>query len=133
MNSLVSKSLGLLIFRVGISFWMIANHGLGKFSTLISGEEIKFLDPIGIGMTLSFVLAIFAEFFCSILLALGVWTRLVAVPLAVTMLIAFFVAHGADPILEREIAGLYLVSYILLIFTGGGKFALGTLIGRRFN
>lgn len=133
MNSIVLKSIGLLIFRVGISFWMIANHGLGKFTTLISGDEIKFLDPIGIGMTFSFVLAMFAEFFCSILLALGVWTRLVAIPLACTMLVAFFIAHGADPILQREVAGLYLVSYILLIFTGGGNFALGRLIGRRFN
>lgn len=120
------RDIGLLIFRVGISFWMIANHGWGKFSTLISGEEIQFMDPIGIGMVLSFVLAMGAEFFCSILVALGIWTRIAAIPLAITMIIAFFIAHGADPVLEREIAGLFLLSYILIIFMGGGRYALIT-------
>ncbi len=133
MNNSLSRNLGLLIFRVGISFWMISNHGWGKFSTLINGDEIQFLDPIGIGMTISFILAMFAEFFCSILVALGVWVRWAAVPLLFTMLIAFFIAHGADPIAKREIAGLYLVGYAMIVFTGGGRFALGTLLGGKYR
>lgn len=116
--------LGLLIFRVGVSYWMIAYHGVVKLQQLFSGEEIQFADPIGIGILASFFLALFAEFICSILVALGVWTRLAAIPLAITMIVAFFFHHGADPLVKRQLPGMFLLAYVLLIMLGGGKYAL---------
>lgn len=135
MNNSTFRDLGLLIFRLGVSYIMIAFHGLGKVQLLFSGEEIQFADPIGIGVTLSFVLAAFAEFVCSIFVALGIWTRFAAIPLMFTMFVAVFVFHGDMPFadLPRQIAYLFFFCYVLLIFTGGGKISLGNLLGKRFQ
>ncbi|MDZ7896996.1 MAG: DoxX family protein [Arcicella sp.] len=67
---------GLLILRVGLSFFM-ARHGYDKLQSLLAGST-DFPDPLHIGGQMSLALTVFAEFFCSILLALGL---LLALPL----------------------------------------------------
>jgi putative oxidoreductase len=64
---------------------------------------------------------VFAEFFCSILLILGLFTRLAAIPLVIGMAVAAFVVHGADPFAAKELSLLYLFIYVALIFTGPGR------------
>lgn len=132
MQNSAWNSLGLLIFRIGVSFWMIGYHGWGKLMHLFDSGAIKFSDPIGLGVVASFILALFAEFFCSILIALGVWTRLAAIPLAITMIVAFFIHHAPDAFADRETPGLFLVCYILLIFVGGGRYSLVRLGKKRY-
>ncbi|MCB9258457.1 MAG: DoxX family protein [Ignavibacteriales bacterium] len=121
-NSLIN--FGLFIFRISISLFMMLGHGLGKFQKLISGAEIKFLDPFGIGATASFSLAVFAEFFAPMFIVLGVLTRFNSLSLIITMSVAAFIAHADDPFSNKEKALLYLASYVLLFFTGPGKFSL---------
>ncbi len=125
-NSESLKNLWLLGLRVISSAFMLT-HGWPKFQQLISGEEITFGDPLGIGATASLILAVFAEFFCSIFVALGIRTRLAAIPLSITMLVAAFIAHGDDPFGRKEKALLYLLIYITLIVVGGGKYTLDSL------
>lgn len=123
-------SLGLLVLRLGVGGLMLFRHGLPKllgFSELVDG----FADPIGLGSAASLSLAIFAELLCSALVILGLGTRLAAVPLAVTMLVAAFVVHGGDPFAKKELALLYLSAVIGLMFLGSGRFALDSLVGRR--
>ncbi len=115
--------IGLLIMRVSIGAMMAFGHGVGKFSRFAE-DPIPFPDPIGVGVFLSLALAVFAEFFCSILLALGVLTRLVAIPLLVTMLVAVFMIHAEDGWEKQELAVLYALPYLVLIFTGPGRFSL---------
>ena len=125
-NSESLKNLWLLGLRVISSAFMLT-HGWPKFQQLISGEEITFGDPLGIGATASLILAVFAEFFCSIFVALGIRTRLAAIPLSITMLVAAFIAHGDDAFGRKEKALLYLLIYITLIVVGGGKYTLDSL------
>ena len=90
---------------------------------LLEGN-MKFGDPLGIGSELSFILVVFAEFFCSILLIVGLGTRLTTIPLIITMLVALFIAHGADPISDHwNIVG-YILAYLSLMITGSGKFSV---------
>lgn len=105
-------------------------HGYPKLQRLLSGE-FQFADPFGLGPGVSLGLAVFAEFFCSILLILGLGTRLATIPLIVTMSVAAFIAHGADPFARKEMALLYLVSYIVLLFSGPGKISVDQLLGKR--
>jgi len=56
---------GLFILRLIVGSFMLT-HGYGKFVQLIGNEPIQFADPIGLGETVSLVLAVFAEFFCSL-------------------------------------------------------------------
>lgn len=124
-----SVSLSLLVLRVGTGSFMLT-HGYPKLLKLLAGN-FQFADPFGLGPGISLGMAAFAEFFCSILLILGLGTRLATIPLIVTMSVAAFVAHGADPFARKEMALLYLVSFIVLLFSGAGKFSVDRLIGRR--
>lgn len=123
----------ILIVRVAVGCFMLT-HGIGKFENLFSGEEIKFGDPIGIGKSASLALTVFAEFFCSIFLILGLATRLAVIPLIITMVTAAFVIHVTQGFAKQEMALLYLLVYITLFVTGGGKYSLDRLIeGSRKN
>lgn len=121
-NHSTSASLGLLIFRIAMGAMMLT-HGYPKFQKLIEGN-FQFGDPIGLGPEFSLILAVLAEFVCSILLILGLTTRLALIPLLTTMAVALFVVHVNDPFSSQEKAALYLVSFFLLLITGPGKYAL---------
>jgi putative oxidoreductase len=99
-------------------------HGMGKFTALFGGDPIRFPDPIGVGATASLVLAVFAEVFCSILLILGLGTRLAAIPLLTTMLVAAFVVHANDGFGKQELPLLYSTIYFVIAIAGAGKFRL---------
>ena len=65
-----------------------------------------------------------AEVVCSLLLVLGLGTRVAAVLPLVSMLVAAFVVHSGDPWAKRELALLFAVPYLTLLLAGGGRFAL---------
>lgn len=121
--NLPSVDAGLLILRIGVAVLMLT-HGFPKLITLFGSEEITFANPIGLGQTTSFVLNVFAEFICSILILLGLGTRLASVVLIINMATAFFIVHADDPFKVKELAGVYLLIYIVLLIMGAGKYAL---------
>lgn len=130
MRASAQTDLGLLVLRIGAGVMMMA-HGWGKVMMLVDGNAAQFPDILGVGSMPALLLATFAEFLCSLLVVLGLWTRWAAVPVVITMATAFFVAHAADPFRVKELALLYLVAFATLIFTGGGRYALDAKIGRR--
>jgi putative oxidoreductase len=113
----------VLVVRITIAAFMLT-HGWPKLMKLLEGGEIQFGDPIGLGPMLSLILAVFAEFFCSILIGIGLGTRLAAIPLIITMAVAAFIAHGGDPFRQKEMALLYLLFYLVLLVTGSRKYSL---------
>ncbi len=117
----LSTDFGLLLLRLGTSGLMIT-HGWGKIANY-SENLTKFADPLGIGTQTSLVLAIFAEFFCSILLALGFFSRLALIPLIITMVTAAFMVHGGN-FSKQELPLLFLIAFLTLFFTGPGKYSL---------
>lgn len=119
----------ILIIRLSIAILMIF-HGLPKLNKLLAGGEIQFPDPLGVGSSISLGLAVFSEVICSLFIAIGLATRLASVPLIITMFVAVFVVHGADPIDVKEMAILYLLFYLLLLVTGSGKFSVDNLISK---
>ncbi|MDE5424208.1 DoxX family protein [Ancylomarina sp. DW003] len=116
-----------LVLRVSIAAFMLT-HGLGKFNLLFSGNEIQFPDPFGMGATFSLILAVFAEVVCSILIGLGLLTRLASIPLIITMLVASFMIHGTDPFAKKEFALLYLLVYLVVFVIGSRKYSLDALL-----
>jgi len=115
-------SLGLLLLRVAFGCFMLV-HGIQKVMGF--GEMAEaFPDPLGMGSKLSLTMAIGAEVGCSILLILGLGTRLAVVPLAFTMIIALFVIHSGDPWKVKELAAIYLATYAVIFVAGPGTFSL---------
>jgi putative oxidoreductase len=125
-------NLMFLLLRVAIGAFMLT-HGYGKLQTALAGGEIQFMDPFGLGQALSLYLAVFAEFFCSILLIFGFATRLATIPLIITMLVAVLVAHGSDPFEKKELALHYLLVYVVILVCGAGKYSLDYFISRRYS
>jgi putative oxidoreductase len=142
-------SIGLLILRIGIGGYLIT-HGSGKVQMLLAGGADKFGDPIGLGSTISLALVTMSEFLCALLIILGLATRLAAVPVVISMAVAAFVIHAGDPWtmgaaanaffsgasktwFSKEPALLYLIPFLSLVFTGGGKLSIDGLIAMRRN
>ncbi|MDT0647598.1 DoxX family protein [Zunongwangia sp. F260] len=121
--NLQSVDVALLIFRIAISA-LILTHGIPKLITFFNSEEIAFADPIGLGETVSFTLAVFAEFVCAVLIIFGFATRLAAIPLIITMAVAALIVHIPDGFGKQELPLLYMFGFILLMFTGAGKYSL---------
>ena len=121
---------GLLILRLSAGVTMFGAHGLSKLLSF-SERLDTFADPIGFGAPLSLTLAVFAEAVCSLLLAAGLFTRLAAVPLLITMLVAALIVHGDDPWNKKELPLLYAASYAALLLTGPGRWSLDQWIARR--
>ena len=122
----------LLFLRV-FSGAFILTHGYPKLMRLFAEGEIKFGDPIGLGPAVTLVLAVFAEFVCAILVALGLFTRLATVPLMITMSVAAFIVHGTDPFGRKELALMYLLVFSTLLVLGGGKYSLDRFLGKSTN
>ncbi|MBD1426567.1 DoxX family protein [Sphingobacterium arenae] len=124
-----SSNFAAFILRIGFGVLMIPYHGYVK---LVEFNERKdeFMDLLGLGSSISLSLAIFAEFFCSILLVLGLFTRFAAIPLLTTMLIALSI-HNWEIFGQYELATAFFVGYLSILTLGPGKFSLDYLIFRR--
>ena len=128
-----ARDFGLLIIRLGIGLMMAFSHGLGKVQKLMAGGPYQWADPLGIGAGLSLFLAGGAEFFCSLALAVGLFTRLASLPLAFTMVVAVGVVHWADPFKKKEFALLYLFAYLLIFLAGPGRYSIDAWMKDRFK
>lgn len=129
-SNTVLKDIILLIVRVFIGFAMLS-HGFPKLQMLLDVGQIEFFDFLGLGPMISLILTVIAEFVCSILLILGLFTRVALGFLIFTMIIAGFVVHAADPFEKREMSMIYLSVYLLLMVFGAGKISIDYMIEKR--
>jgi putative oxidoreductase len=125
------SNLGLLILRLG-SALMIMTHGWPKIAEFSSRLE-TFRDPIGLGPAISLQAAIFAEFFCAVLLALGFMTRISLIPLIFTMAVIAFIVHAEDPFSGKEKALLFLLIFLVQFLLGPGKYSVDAQIRKNKN
>ena len=124
ITEFVNTGYSLLILRVVATFAMIYGHGWGKLMRVFEGN-FQFGDPIGLGPTLSLILAAFAEAICSFLVMIGYYTRAAALVLVINMSVIFFLVHlPSDPFGRMELPLVYLAIFLTLFFTGPGKYSL---------
>ncbi len=126
MGTRMSIDFGLFLLRLGIGVMMLV-HGVDKMQMLYRGEYTTFVDPLGIGVMASLILCIFAEVVCSVMVMLGFLTRLATVVLILNMSVALFVVLGLSNWGMQELAALYLLVYLVLLYTGPGNISLDAL------
>lgn len=121
-------NLALLFLRISVGALML-NHGYDK---LIKFSEMKgeFMNFMGLGATTSLALVVFSEFFCSLLLILGLFTRLVTIPLIITMGVVIYKVGKMDIFASAELATLFFVSYVVILLLGPGKISVDGLISK---
>ncbi len=118
----------MLLLRFGVGVLMI-NHG---YSKLVHFGEMqnKFVNFLGMGQTISLSLVVFAEFFCSLFLILGLFSRLSVIPLIVTMCVALFKVHKGDFFVDGQVAALFLCVYVTILIVGPGKISVDGMTGK---
>ena len=132
----------LLVVRVSLASFMIV-HGLQKLDpggfTVRSGF-VETVANLGFPLpTFSAYMAVLSEIVFAALVGLGLLTRPAAVAVIFTMGVAAFGQHGGDPFIakpgspSKEMAMLYLLSYLLILAVGPGRFALDKLLARRLK
>ena len=121
-------NLRMLILRVVLGL-LVASHGyakLMKFSSL----RYKFMNFMHLGSTTSLSLVIFAEFFCSIFLILGLFTRFASVFIIIVMSVVVFVASHGNIFAQGERGAIYLAAAIMILLCGPGKISVDGMIGK---
>ncbi|MEP6646583.1 MAG: DoxX family protein [Saprospiraceae bacterium] len=122
--------LGLFLLRAGTGVLLVP-HGIMKVNSF-SEKADGFYNFMHLGGRVSMGLTIFAEVVCSILLVLGLFTRLTLIPLIITMIVAVFVINPNATLGDRESGLLYLVPYVVLFFTGPGRISMDQMLfGRK--
>ena len=137
-NSRSAHDLGLLLIRlmVGVVFVF---HGAQKLFGVWGGPGLEgftgFLTTLNVPMPgVSAVLAAVAEFGGGVALILGLGTRLWAVPLVVTMLVAAFKVHGSAFAAQAggmEYALTLGVVTAGLALTGAGAWSVDALLSKK--
>lgn len=123
------RDLTSLLLRIGFGLPMAFGHGWATWRGLRSGAG-GFPDPLGLGPELSMALMMLAELPCALLVAIGLATRLAALPLAFGLSVALFVFHAGDPFGDKQLALLYLVSFVAVLVLGPGRYSVDHLLGR---
>ncbi len=126
MRKTKTYDLSLLMFRVGVSALMLT-HGFKKFMNLLDGA-MGFANPIGIGETATFYLAILSEFIAPIFIIIGYKTRIASIFPMMTMLIVALIVHANDPFARQEMPLLYLASFFVIFMVGPGKISLDKIL-----
>lgn len=121
-------SAAMLTLRLSLGILMMM-HGYDKLIHF-GDMQHKFMNFMGIGSSASLALVVFAEFFCSLFLILGLFTRLAAIPLIIATCVMVFKAHNGDVFGDGQTAALYLTGYLVLLFVGPGRVSVDSMIGK---
>jgi putative oxidoreductase len=119
----------MLLIRAGFGFLLFFIHGLSKLQNFDQRKD-SFADPLGVGHMPSLLFTIFAEVFCALLLVFGLLSRLAALALVIFFGILILVYHKHDPLKQKEMAILFLLAFLAILFCGPGKWSLDKLIGK---
>ena len=134
----ISTDMALLVGRIGFGGSMLIAHGWPKLHNFSTVTE-KFPSLFGMSSSTCLGLAVFAEFFCAILLILGLGTRFALSQLIITMAVGMhfhmnvlkqqlFDAPGKP---SAELAFIYLLAFIVLMILGSGRISLDAVIAEK--
>lgn len=135
-----TASLGLLSMRVMIGLMMLIGHGIPKIKNFDAILKKGFYQPdffplhlLPDKMNLGLITG--AEVLASSLIVIGLVTRPAAFILGFAMVVAAFGAHAGMPWFSsggpsKELALLYLIPCIAIIFSGAGSYSLDAVLYR---
>lgn len=118
----------LLLLRVSTGL-LILMHGIPKLEHF-NEMSLVFGDPLHIGSELSLILVIFAEVGCAVFLIVGLFTRLMILPLLIEMVVILLKIHNHSPFHMQELDWHYLIACIIILVCGPGKVSVDGMIGR---
>jgi putative oxidoreductase len=134
----VNKDLGLLIIRVVTAGTLCLKHGIEKafdFHTMLTNTKLRFPDPFHMGVFASLTMAQISDFYCAILIVMGLGTRYASAYSFICITVAWVAVHHfsywgpqAD---HGEIIVLMMGTFFGLIFSGPGRYSIDYLLADR--
>lgn len=122
--------LGLALLRGAFGLSLALAHGLGKLAH--SAQFVAGLAQGGFPLPALFGwAAILSEFVGGLLLAIGLLARPAALFVLVTLGVAAFAVHAADPYARKELALAYVVVSLVVLVAGPGRYSLDAALAAR--
>ncbi len=123
-----SFNIAVLVIRVTFGLLLLINHGIDKLKHFAEKQH-SFGDPLHIGHMPSLMLVLFAEVFCTVFIVLGLFTRIMAIPVVITFIVAVFMIHKGFRA-EAELPILYLAAFFSILLMGPGKYSIDGAMGK---
>jgi putative oxidoreductase len=127
---------GLLILRIGTGLILFLRHGWEKVSQWTLSNP-HFPNPLHIGHSTSWVLAMTSDGICSLLIILGVGTRWLSLYCFVNIFVAWALVHhfpffGKNPGADHgELITLYLSALVALMVAGPGRYSVDAMVEKK--
>lgn len=95
-------------------------------------EFQKFLAARGVEFPLAAaVISVYVQFICGVLILIGLFTRIAAIPLIINFIAALYIAHMNDTFLGMFQALTMLVAACFFLLDGPGKLSIDKWLDRR--
>lgn len=129
-----NDDLGKLVLRATLAILMLF-HGVSK---LITGVDpiMGMLAKAGLPSGLAFLVYV-GEVIAPLMILFGIWARLGAVIVAINMIVAVALAHGAQLFTlgktggwALELQGFYFFTALAVALLGAGRYSMGGVAGR---
>lgn len=122
-------NISFLLLRLVLGISMCVNHGYDKL-VHFADRKNTFVNLFGIGSTTTLVLVVFAEFFCSIFVTIGLFTRFTVLALVIEMGYAFFISSNGHLFANGELPALYLSGFFAILLCGPGRVSVDGMINK---
>ena len=122
-----STDFGLLLLRVWLGLSLFVLHGIEKvfgFSDMLAHAP----DPIHIGALPSLMYATLSDGICSILVMLGLFTRISSLIIAINVFVVFAFMRGFSFAGNGQLVYVYLGGYLAIFAAGAGKYSIDSLM-----
>ena len=123
-----SFNIAVLILRVTFGSLLLINHGLDKLKHFAEKQN-SFADPFHIGHMPSLMLVLFAEVFCTVFVILGLFIRIMTIPVVITFLVAVFMIHKGFRG-DNEVPVIYLAGFFSILLMGPGTYSIDGARGK---
>lgn len=122
-DTVVSTDKILFIFRIIVSTQLIIVHGLKKIG-VGTGVPETVPNPFNFPNWFNDSFAIAANLIFPLFIIVGYYTRIASIPILAVTLSGYFVVHWNDPLLVSDVPFMYSLSFLLIAFSGAGKYSL---------
>jgi putative oxidoreductase len=132
MNKEFRSNAILLVLRAVVGINMACLHGWDKLHHF-GARANSYADPLGIGHKYSLILAVSGEFVGGVLLATGLFGRVGAFLVSLSVALTLFSTLHGSPWQEREVWALYFAASLTVLILGCGHFSLDTLVRKKLG
>ena len=120
-------NIAMLLFRTILSLELMVVHGFKKIGINVAEAE-KVPNPLHLPEWFNNAFAVSANLVFPVLVILGFFTRIAALPILAITLTGYFVLHWNDALLVKDTPFMYSLSYLLILVLGPGRYSVDYFI-----